>query len=182
METPENRVLSANRRVVRRLLLAVAGMFAFGFALAPLYDVLCQITGLNGKTGGRVVVARPVAVDETRTVTVEFVASLNAAAPWEFAPKVTRMAVHPGQYYQTQFLARNLTGQALTGQAVPSVTPGPAARHFQKIECFCFNRQMFQPGEARAMPVTFMIDPELPPEVRTVTLSYTFFKLDDAGG
>lgn len=182
METPENRVLSANRRVVRRLLLAVAGMFAFGFALAPLYDVLCQITGLNGKTGGRVVVARPVAVDETRTVTVEFVASLNAAAPWEFAPKVTRMAVHPGQYYQTQFLARNLTGQALTGQAVPSVTPGPAARHFQKVECFCFNRQMFQPGEARAMPVTFMIDPELPPEVRTVTLSYTFFKLDDAGG
>ena len=182
METPENRVLSANRRVVRRLLLAVAGMFAFGFALAPLYDVLCQITGLNGKTGGRVVVARPVAVDKTRTVTVEFVASLNAAAPWEFAPKVTRMAVHPGQYYQTQFLARNLTGQALTGQAVPSVTPGPAARHFQKVECFCFNRQMFQPGEARAMPVTFMIDPELPPEVRTVTLSYTFFKLDDAGG
>ncbi len=182
METPENRMLSANRRVVRRLLLAVAGMFAFGFALAPLYDVLCQITGLNGKTGGRVVVARPVAVDETRTVTVEFVASLNAAAPWEFAPKVTRMAVHPGQYYQTQFLARNLTGQALTGQAVPSVTPGPAARHFQKVECFCFNRQMFQPGEARAMPVTFMIDPELPPEVRTVTLSYTFFKLDDAGG
>ena len=182
METPENRVLSANRRVVRRLLLAVAAMFAFGFALAPLYDVLCQITGLNGKTGGRVVVARPVAVDESRTVTVEFVASLNAAAPWEFAPKVTRMAVHPGQYYQTQFLARNLTSQVLTGQAVPSVTPGPAARHFQKVECFCFNRQMFQPGEARAMPVTFMIDPELPPEVRTVTLSYTFFKLDDAGG
>lgn len=182
METQKSQVLSANRRVVRRLLLAVAGMFAFGFALAPLYDVLCQITGLNGKTGGRVVVARPVAVDESRTVTVEFVASLNAAAPWEFAPKVTRMAVHPGQYYQTQFLARNLTGQALTGQAVPSVTPGPAARHFQKVECFCFNRQMFQPGETRAMPVTFMIDPELPPEVRTVTLSYTFFKLDDAGG
>ena len=129
METWENRVLSANRRVVRRLLLAVTAMFAFGFALAPLYDVLCRITGLNGKTGGRVVVARPVAVDETRTVTVEFVASLNAAAPWEFAPKVTRMAVHPGQYYQTQFLARNLTGQPLTGQAVPSVAPGPAARH-----------------------------------------------------
>lgn len=184
METQETKsaLATANRRVVRRLLLAVAAMFAFGFALAPLYDVLCQITGLNGKTGGRVAVARPVAVDETRTVTVEFVASLNAGAPWEFAPTVTRMAVHPGQYYQTQYLARNLTDQALVGQAIPSVAPGPAARHFQKVECFCFNRQKFKPGEERAMPVTFIIDPELPPEVRTVTLSYTFFKLDDAGG
>ena len=113
METRETKsaLATANRRVVRRLLLAVAAMFGFGFALAPLYDVLCQITGLNGKTGGRVAVARPVAVDETRTVTVEFVASLNAGAPWEFAPTVTRMAVHPGQYYQTRYLARNLTDQ-----------------------------------------------------------------------
>jgi cytochrome c oxidase assembly protein subunit 11 len=183
VETQETSGLAAaNRRVVRCLLLAVAAMFAFGFALAPLYDVLCQITGLNGKTGGRVAVARPVAVDETRTVTVEFVASLNAGAPWEFAPKVTRMAVHPGQYYQTQYLARNLTDQPLVGQAIPSVAPGPAARHFQKVECFCFNRQKFEPREERAMPVTFLIDPELPPEVRTVTLSYTFFKLDAAGG
>lgn len=183
MEMQESNALAAaNRRVVRRLLLAVAAMFAFGFALAPLYDVLCRITGLNGKTGGPVAVARPVAVDETRTVTVEFVASLSAGAPWEFTPKVTRMAVHPGQYYQTQYLARNLTDQRLIGQAVPSVAPGPAARHFQKVECFCFTRQAFQPGEERAMPVAFLIDPELPPEVRTVTLSYTFFKLDDAGG
>lgn len=183
METREmNALAAANRRVVRRLLLAVTAMFAFGFAMVPLYDVLCRITGLNGKTSGRVAVARPVAVDETRLVTVEFVASLNAGAPWEFAPKVTRMAVHPGQYYQTQYLARNLTGQTLVGQAIPSVAPGPAARHFQKVECFCFNRQKFEPGEERAMPVTFIIDPDLPPEVRTVTLSYTFFKLDDPGG
>lgn len=174
--------VAANRRLVRRLLMGVAAMFAFGFAMAPLYDVLCQVTGLNGKTGGRVAVAQPVAVDATRTVTVEFVASLNAGAPWEFAPQVTRLQVQPGQFYQTHFLARNLTGQPLTGQAVPSVAPGPAARHFQKIECFCFTRQLFQPGEGREMPVTFRIDPELPPEVRTVTLSYTFFKLDDAGG
>ncbi len=173
---------AANRRVVRRLLWVVVAMFAFGFALAPLYDVLCQVTGLNGKTSGRVTVARPLAVDESRTITVEFVATLNVGAPWDFAPQVTRMQVHPGQYYQTTYLARNLTDQPLVGQAAPSVSPGLAARHFQKLECFCFTRQEFKPGEERAMPVVFLIDPELPPEVRTVTLSYTFFKLDHPGG
>jgi cytochrome c oxidase assembly protein subunit 11 len=101
-------------------------------------------------------------------------------APWEFAPQVTRMEVHPGQYYQTQFHARNLTGQPMVGQAIPSVAPGLAAQHFQKIECFCFVQQPFQPGEGRDMPVTFRIDPALPLEVRTVTLSYTFFKRDGA--
>ena len=116
METQETSGLAAaNRRVVRCLLLAVAAMFAFGFALAPLYDVLCQITGLNGKTGGRVAVARPVAVDETRTVTVEFVASLNAGAPWEFAPTVTRMA-------EVLFTAPGGSGRPNDTVAVPGKT------------------------------------------------------------
>lgn len=172
---------SANRRLVRRLLWLTAGMFGFGFAMVPLYDVLCQITGLNGKTGGRMAVVEPVAVDESRTVTVEFVASLNVGAPWEFAPKVAKMQVHPGQFYQTQFWAKNLADQPMTGQAIPSVSPGLAATHFQKIECFCFNRQLFKAGEGKDMPVTFRIDPKLPADVRTVTLSYTFFRLDDAG-
>lgn len=168
----------ANRRLLRRLLLITVAMFGFGFALVPLYDVFCEITGLNGKTAGQAATVEPMVVDETRVVTVEFVASLNVNAPWEFAPQVTRMEVHPGQYYQTQFHARNLTGQPMVGQAIPSVAPGLAAQHFQKIECFCFVQQPFQPGEGRDMPVTFRIDPALPLEVRTVTLSYTFFKRD----
>lgn len=176
-------VAAANRRLVGRLLLVTVAMFGFGFALVPLYEALCEITGLNGKTSSQAAVMEPdLVVDESRTVTVEFVASLNAGAPWEFAPQVTRMTVHPGQFYQTQFHAQNLTGQMLVGQAIPSVTPGLAARHFQKIECFCFTRQTFQPGEGRDMPVIFRLDPNLAPDVRTVTLSYTFFKLEDAGG
>lgn len=168
----------AHRRLLRRLLVVVIAMFGFGFALAPLYDALCRVTGLNGKTAGPVATVAPMTVDETRTVTVEFVASLNANAPWQFAPEVSRMQVHPGRFYQTHFFARNLTHQPLVGQAAPSVAPGLAAQHFQKIECFCFTRQPFQPNEGREMPVTFRIDPALPPEVRTVTLSYTLFKLD----
>lgn len=170
----------ANRRLLRRLLLITAAMFGFGFALVPLYDVFCAITGLNGKTAGQAATVEPMVVDETRVVTVEFVASLNVNAPWEFTPQVTRMVVHPGQYYQTQFHARNLTDQPMVGQAIPSVAPGLAAQHFQKIECFCFVQQPFQPREGRDMPVTFRIDPALPPDVRTVTLSYTLFKRDGA--
>jgi cytochrome c oxidase assembly protein subunit 11 len=174
---------AANRRLVRRLLVVTAAMFAFGFAMVPLYDVLCKITGLNGKTDGRAAVAaEPMKVDESRMVTVEFVANLNRGAPWEFAPQVTRMQVHPGQFYQTHFWARNLADQPMTGQAIPSVSPGLAASHFHKIECFCFTRQQFQAGEGKEMPVTFRIDPELPSDVRTVTLSYTFFRIDNAGG
>ncbi|MDG4596046.1 MAG: cytochrome c oxidase assembly protein [Candidatus Contendobacter sp.] len=175
-------VAASNRRLIRRLLMITAAMFAFGFAMAPLYDVLCQITGLNGKTGGRVVAVEPMKVDESRTITVEFIANLNLGAPWEFAPQITRMQVHPGQFYQTHFWARNMADQPMTGQAIPSVSPGLAASHFQKIECFCFTRQQFQAGEGKEMPVAFRIDPELPSDVRTVTLSYTFFRIDNAGG
>lgn len=179
--TPRSAV-AANRRLVRRLLWVTAGMFAFGFAMVPFYDVLCKITGLNGKTGGRVVAVEPMRVDESRTITVEFVANLNLGAPWEFAPQVARMQVHPGQFYQTHFWAKNLADQPMTGQAIPSVSPGLAATHFQKIECFCFTHQQFQAGEGKEMPVTFRIDPELPSDVRVVTLSYTFFRIDNAGG
>ena len=178
----KDRLRQANRRLVRRMLLITAAMFGFRFAMVPIYDVLCQVTGLNGKTGSRVAAVEPMKIDESRTVTVEFVANLNVTAPWEFAPQVTRMTVHPGQFYQTHFHARNLTHQSLVGQAIPSVSPGLAASHFQKIECFCFNRQQFHAGESKEMPVTFRIDPDLPPDVRTVTLSYTFFRLDEAGG
>lgn len=171
-------VSQANRRLVKGLLFAVLGMFGFGFALVPLYNVFCDITGLNGKTRNEAVAAVEGEADKSRMVTVEFVASVNQSAPWQFVPKVAKMKVHPGEFYQTSFTAENLTDQTLVGQAVPSVSPGLAAQHFQKIECFCFSRQDFKPHENKDMPVVFRLDPNLSPNVSTVTLSYTFFKVD----
>ncbi len=169
----------SNGRLVKRLLLAVAGMFAFGFAMVPLYDVFCDLTGLNGKVGGRAA-AVTVEPDLDRTVTVEFVANLNRTMPWDFKPEVSRMEVHPGQVYRTSYYARNRTDRLMIGQAIPSVTPGVAAQHFKKTECFCFTEQQFGAGEGRDMPVMFMVDPELPEHIEVVTLSYTFFDKQQA--
>ena len=166
----------ATRRHVIRLALVVAAMFGFGYALVPLYNVVCQITGLNGKTtrvaSGEAAAFEP---DLDRWVTVEFVANVNAGLPWTFAPVVHRMKVHPGRLYDARFVATNLSTEPLIGQAVPSVAPGEAAKHFQKTECFCFTRQRFAAGETRELPLRFVIDPRLPKHVKTVTLSYTFF-------
>ena len=170
---------SANRSLVGKLVLLTAGMFAFGYALVPLYDVFCEITGIGDRTGGATAATSlPTRVDEDRLVDVEFVASVNSGAPWEFRPAVSRMKVNPGKLYKTTFFARNATEQPLVGQAVPSVAPGQANRYLQKTECFCFTEQRFEPGEGRDMPVVFYIDPELPEYLDTVTLSYTFFEQD----
>lgn len=173
-------VQAANRRVLGKLLWVVAGMFGFVFALVPLYDIFCQVTGLGGKTSATAAVVSDVQVDEDRLVTVEFVANLNAGLPWEFRPEVVEMKVHPGKTYQTSYYAENLADRAITGHAVPSVSPGNAARHFKKTECFCFTEQHFEAGEGRDMPVYFMLDPRLPAHVQRVTLSYTFFDKDGA--
>jgi cytochrome c oxidase assembly protein subunit 11 len=165
----------SNGRLVGRLLLVVVAMFGFGFAMVPLYNVFCDITGLNGKVSGRAAVVQAVQPELDRTVMVEFVASLNEGMPWEFHPEVARMEVHPGKMYRTNFYARNRTNQDMVGQAIPSVTPGVAAQHFKKTECFCFTEQQFAAGEGRDMPLLFMVDPELPEDVQVVTLSYTFF-------
>ena len=173
----------ANRKVFVRLVLVAVGMFGFGFALWPLYDVFCDITGLNGKTGTVNAQTLDGKVDVTRTVTVEFVATLNETMPWEFRPSVTRMKVHPGAINATSFFARNTTDHVMVGQAIPSVTPGAAALHFSKTECFCFTRQRFEAGQGVDMPVRFVVDRDLPKEITTLTLSYTFFdvtaKADD---
>ena len=165
----------ANYRTAGRLGLMVLVMFGFGFALVPLYDVFCEITGLNGKTG--VVEASELdgRVDQQRLVTVEFVASVNSRLPWEFAPERHKMQVHPGAIYEAKFVARNLAPEAMIGQAVPSVAPATASRYFNKTECFCFSQQRFEAGEERRLPVRFVIDQALPSNIRTVTLSYTFF-------
>ena len=173
-------VQAANRRVLGKLLWVVAGMFGFVFAMVPLYDVFCQVTGLGGKPSSVPAVLFDVQVDEDRLVTVEFVANLNQNLPWAFRPKVVEMQVHPGKTYQTSYYAENLADHAITGHAVPSVSPGTAARHFKKTECFCFTEQRFESGEGRDMPVYFMLDPRLPAHVQRVTLSYTFFDKDGA--
>lgn len=160
---------------VRKLLLVVVGMFGFGFAMVPFYNVFCSVTGLNGKTAGKAEQVVSGEVDKDRTVTVEFIANLNQNMPWEFRPEVNKMEVHPGELYSTRYYAENLTDKAIVAHAVPSVAPGQAARHFHKTECFCFTEQEFKGGEGRWMPVTFMIAPDLEGDIREVTLSYTFF-------
>ena len=167
----------ANRRVVRRLAFVVVGMFGFGFALVPLYNVFCDITGINGKTG-RIGLEQALTevVDEDRLVTVEFLATVNSDLPWEFRPMVKKVRVHPGEITEVNYYARNRTGNRITGQAVPSLAPGLAAKYFNKTECFCFTRQTLEPREGKQMPLRFVVDPQLPKEVRTVSLSYTFYQ------
>ncbi len=167
---------AANRRVVKRLGIAVVAMFGFGFAMVPLYDVFCDITGINGKTGRiETEAALSQKVDEDRLVTVEFLSSVNSELPWEFRPMVRRVKVHPGEVTEVSYFARNKTDRLIAGQAIPSLAPGLAAKYFNKTECFCFTRQTLQPNESKKMPLRFVVDPHLPEEVRTVSLSYTFF-------
>lgn len=163
-----------NRSLMLRLLFLAAAMFGFGFLLVPLYDVFCEITGFGGKTNETAAVAVE-APDESRLVRVEFITAINEYAPWEFEADVTSMEVHPGKMYFATFTARNLTGTDKIAQAVPAVTPIAASAHFKKIECFCFTSQEFAADEARAMPLQFIVDPELPDYVDTITLQYTFY-------
>jgi cytochrome c oxidase assembly protein subunit 11 len=158
-----------------KLLVVAVAMFGFGYLLVPIYNVFCEITGLNGKTSGQAiadVVERP---DFDRMITIEFVGTVNQNAPWEFEPTVETMRVHPGKLYETRFVARNLSAEPLTAHAVPSVSPGRAAQYFQKTECFCFTEQKFDVAEEKDMPVRFILDPEMPGYIDTVSLSYTFF-------
>lgn len=184
MRAPVSRE-GSNRRTAGKLVVVTLVMFGFGFAMVPLYDVICDITGLNGKTASGPSAATQVTVDRERLVTIEFVAMNSAESRWEFRPQVHRMQVNPGQSQQVSFYARNLGTKERAAQAIPSVAPGLAAVHLKKTECFCFARQEFAAGEAKDMPVVFVLDPELPPGIETVTLSYTFYELEDqasAGG
>lgn len=153
-----------------------AGSFAFGFALVPLYDVFCQVTGI-GTRAQLSIAATPdaSAPDMSRTVVVEFTASVPDNGPWVFAPVVASMEVHPGRLYEARYTAQNLAGRDSTGQAVPSIAPLRAARFFQKTECFCFTPQRFVRDEKRDLRVRFIVDRDLPPGIDRLTLSYAFY-------
>ncbi len=155
----------------------VIGMFAFCFALVPLYSVFCKATGLNGKVDVRPQLTAS-KVDMTRTVTIELLATLNESLPnekGEFIAQHKKFVLHPGEYVTTSYFVKNLTNHDMTVQAIPSVTPGLAARHIKKVECFCFQRQPLNPLEGKAMPLVFTVDPALPQDIHTLTLAYTLF-------
>lgn len=170
---------SRNRKLVVRLAALTVLMFGFGYALVPLYDTLCVAFGLNGKTSvtdNATAVAK--GVDETRWVTVQFTSHTATGLPWEFRPVKKSVRVHPGQVMDAIYFARNKAGQPTVGRATYSVAPSVAAVHFKKTECFCFSNQQLLANEARDMPVRFVVDIDLPEEIRTITLSYSFFNAD----
>ena len=150
-------------------------MFGFGFALVPLYDVLCAVTGFNGKTAGQYVASDPMTVVEDRLVTIQFLANNNGDMSWAFRPAVRSMTVHPGEMNSATFYVKNGTGRTMTAQAVPSVTPFHAVEYLHKTECFCFEQQTLAAGESLHMPLRFIIDSELPENVTRMTLSYTLY-------
>ncbi len=165
----------ANRSLTLRLALMTAGCFAFGWALVPLYDVLCKVAGIGNAEAkaGRAVVRE--AVDPNRLITIEFVTNVASVGSYDFHPETVSMKIHPGKLYDVAFFAKNLTAGASIAQAVPSVSPGGAAKYVHKTECFCFSPQKFAPQEGRDMPVRFIVDPQLPANVDKLTLAYAFY-------
>ncbi|MDF1484830.1 cytochrome c oxidase assembly protein [Ramlibacter sp. H39-3-26] len=175
-----------NAKMVAKLAVVAAGMFAFGYALIPLYRAICEVTGINilaiaerelpGMNAARAAASvRNTQVDMGRTITVEFDA--NTRGPWRFAPAVRSLQVHPGELATVMYEFQNMQDRRMAAQAIPSYAPAQAAAHFNKLECFCFNQYTLDPGEKKRWPVAFVIDPRLSRDVTTITLSYTFFEV-----
>lgn len=168
-----------NKKIISRLLLLTVAMFGFGFAMVPLYDVFCDITGINGKPRNVAAVYNNDAVDTKRELTIQFMASVKRGMPWEFRPAVSELKIHPGEVYETSFFAKNLSGNNIVGQAIPSIAPGQAALYMNKTECFCFNQQPLKAHEEVEMGLTFFIDKDIPDDVKTLTLSYSMFNITE---
>ena len=166
----------SNIKLGLKMLWFVAASLLFAFALVPLYNVLCDLTGLNGKTENKASTITKAKVDESRLVTVQFVANVMPGLGWNFYPKQSSVTLHPGQIETVLFEAKNITGEAITGQAIPSITPSQAVKYMHKIECFCFSRQALKPRESKEMPLRFFVSPDLPKDIKEMTLSYSFFK------
>lgn len=166
-----------NRQLLGKLLVIAVMMFGFGYALIPVYKQICEVLGINVLTqkDGTVTLDQNTQVDLSRTITVEF--DGNAQGPWRFRPVVASVKVHPGQLQTVLYEVVNTQPRTVQAQAIPSYAPQSAAPHFKKVECFCFKQQTLKANEARQMPVVFYIDPALPRDVKTITLSYTFFEI-----
>ena len=168
-------------KLVASLLAIVLGMFAFGFALVPIYNSLCKSLGINGKTNPKAIAydATTAKIAMDRDVLVEFVATNNGGVPWACYPKTLKLKVHPGEIAKLAFYAENQSNHRMTVQAIPSVTPGIAAKYLKKTECFCFTQQTLNGHEAMDMPLLFHLDTDLPANVKTITLAYTLFDVTD---
>jgi cytochrome c oxidase assembly protein subunit 11 len=164
-----------NRALLVKLCVIVVAMFGFGYALVPFYDMICEATGLRNLAVADEI--RNTQVDATRSVRIELDSNVRAL-PWTFRPLEVIVKVHPGEVRQVVYEISNRTDRAMTGQAIPSYGPRDAAQYFRKLECFCFTKQVLQPGETRQMPVVFVVDPSLPKDMATITLSYTFFEVE----
>jgi cytochrome c oxidase assembly protein subunit 11 len=171
-----------NARMTAKLAVVAAAMFGFGYALVPMYRAICSALGINVLSlserdagGGRAALPANTQVDASRTITVEFDA--NARGPWDFKPALRSLAVHPGELATVMYEFRNRQDRTMAAQAIPSYAPQQAGAHFNKLECFCFNEWTLRPGESKQWPVVFYIDTKLPQDVKTITLSYTFFEV-----
>ena len=172
----------ANMTMAGKLTVIALGMLAFGYALGPIYNAICEMTGINilalgerNTTGVKVGDPVNTQVDRSRSITVEFAA--NARGPWEFRPAQRSMQVHPGEMVTVMYEFQNVQNRRMAAQAIPSYAPMQAAAHFNKLQCFCFNQYTLEPGEKKSWPVVFVIDPKLSRDVSTITLSYTFFEV-----
>jgi cytochrome c oxidase assembly protein subunit 11 len=174
-------LIAANRRMVGKLVVVTALMFGFGYALVPIYKTICEALGVNVLSRAELLssgggdAATNTQVDATRTVTIEFDA--NARGPWDFKPQQASIDVHPGELATVMYEFRNRQNRTMAAQAFPSYAPQVAMAHFKKLECFCFTEHLLKPGESKQWPVTFYVDAKLPKDVRTITLSYTFFEV-----
>lgn len=177
-ESPQKK---GHQRLVLGLVLMFAGMFAFGYAMVPLYRVVCRLTGLNG-TGIEEASAYKAEVDPNRIVTVQFLATVNSRLPFAFRPDTGQMQVHVGELYGNTFFADNQSGGVVTAQAVATYAPSEAAKYVHKTQCFCFTQETFGPHESRHMPVRFYLDPALPKDINVVTISYTYFNVTPGKG
>lgn len=164
-----------NKKVIFILIIVIIAMFFFGYAMVPLYNVLCNKLGINGKTGGATTISST--IDTSRWITIEFLANNNAGLPWKFYPMVTKIKIHPGENKIVTYFAKNDSNKTMTVQAIPSFTPSEAAKYMKKTECFCFRQQTLKSQQSMVWPVIFHIDEAIPKYIHTVTLSYTLFDL-----
>lgn len=167
------------KRTVKKTLLALLGMVGFTLALIPLYDVFCEITGLNGKTADSAQIISARGVDESRQIRVQLVTRSGSGLPWRLEALDPVVTVHPGQISQVRFQFTNVGSERSSGRAVPSVSPSAGARHFRKMECFCFEQQWLTAGESMQLPLVFQVDPDLPADIKTLTLAYTLYPMDE---
>jgi cytochrome c oxidase assembly protein subunit 11 len=171
-----------NSTMLRKLAVVVLAMFGFGYALVPIYDAICRMTGVNilalaelAVPGEKAKISANTQVDTSRTITVEFDA--NSRGPWQFEPAQSSLQVHPGELMTVMYEFQNTQNRRMAAQAIPSYAPQQASAHFNKLECFCFNQYTLEAGEKKSWPVVFVIDPKLSKDVTTITLSYTFFEV-----